>query len=195
MKKLSINRTPSISHIFILFLGSQLVLGLMFAFTFPVIHSQMGDRTFDLRTFGYSVKTAQSLVDKLDASTAQFYLFPQLFLLDLIYPFLLALFLYTFLLRLKNLTGLASQTWWLWIRVLPFVAMVFDYLENLGIAIMITHSGLLPPSLVRLTSAFTVTKGLFTTCSWIVALALCIAWFWQKIKSSNKRLDHKKIEV
>ena len=73
-------------------------------FTFPIINAQIGGAAFDIRTLGYSVSEARTILDNLNDQTIELYLFPQLTLLDLIYPALLALFLSSFLFRLFKLT-------------------------------------------------------------------------------------------
>ena len=98
-----LNRMSSKSAIIILFLLAHLVLFLMMVFTFPRINTQIGTQAFDLKTFGYSQEEATLMIQNLDQSTIDFYIFPQLLLLDILYPILLALFLSTLIIRLSNL--------------------------------------------------------------------------------------------
>ncbi|UZR96997.1 hypothetical protein [Chondrinema litorale] len=91
-----LQKTSSVKNICILFVASQLILLLMMTYTFPVINSDIGTKAYDLQTFGYSVTTAKSIVNNLSTRSLQLYLFPQLTLLDVCYPFLLALFLSSF---------------------------------------------------------------------------------------------------
>ena len=98
-----LNRMSSKSGIIILFLLAHLVLFLMMVFTFPRINAQIGTQAFDLKTFGYSQEEATLMIQNLDQLTIDFYIFPQLLLLDILYPILLALFLSTLIIRLSNL--------------------------------------------------------------------------------------------
>lgn len=132
-------KTSSVKNIFISFVASHFVLLLMMTLTFPVINNQIGTKAFDLQTFGYSVSEAESIVNNLNAQTTDLYLFPQLILLDLLYPFLLALFLSSLLYRLIKITGAKSNIESLWL-IIPFVAMIFDYSENVCIILMISRS-------------------------------------------------------
>jgi len=104
-----LNRMSSKTGIIILFLLAHLVLFLMMVFTFPRINAQFGTQAFDLKTFGYSQEEATLMIQNLDQSTIDFYIFPQLLLLDILYPILLALFLSTLIIRLSNLIGLSPN--------------------------------------------------------------------------------------
>ena len=66
-------------------------------------------QAFDLKTFGYSQEEATLMIQNLDKSTIDFYIFPQLLLLDILYPILLALFLSTLIIRLSNLILLSPN--------------------------------------------------------------------------------------
>ena len=88
-----LQRLATRSGILGLFLLSHTVLLLMMLFTFPRINAKFGTQAFDLKTFGYSQSEATMMLGNLDQSTVDFYLFPQLFLLDILYPLLLAVFL------------------------------------------------------------------------------------------------------
>lgn len=87
-----------------LFLISHAILLLMLLITFPQINDKLGTEAFDLRTFGYSIEEAKMMLQNLDQITINFYLFPQLFLLDILYPILLALFLSTLIIESRPKT-------------------------------------------------------------------------------------------
>lgn len=173
-----LKKTSSVKSICILFVTSQLVLLSMMVFTFPVINNQIGTKAFDLQSFGFPLSTAESIINTLDTPTTQLYLFPQLTLLDVCYPFLLALFLSSLLFRLVN-TG---KTLGLVIVVIPFLAMFFDYLENICIILMITKKIEISEWFVFISSFFTVLKSLLTIMAWITILIYAIKWFVLKIK-------------
>ncbi len=180
-------KTSSVKNIFISFVASHFVLLLMMTLTFPVINNQIGTKAFDLQTFGYSVSEAESIVNNLNAQTTDLYLFPQLTLLDLLYPFLLALFLSSLLYRLIKITGAKSNIESLWL-IIPFVAMIFDYSENVCIILMISRSIEITETVVILSSTFTVIKGFLTSIAWITIFAYTISWFKSKlIERNNKR--------
>ena len=179
-------KTSSVKKICISFVASHLVLLLMWLFTLPVIHDQIGTQVFDLQTFGYDVSVAESIVDNLNNETTALYLFPQLSLLDVLYPFLLALFLSSLLFRLFKITQTKSKVTSI-LLVVPFLAMIFDYAENIGVILMITKSIEISETIVLLSSTFTVLKGLLTSIAWIAILVYAIKWFGIKIIERNKK--------
>ncbi len=185
-----ISRTSSVKYLFYLFLSSHVILLLMMTFTFPRINNQIGTNAFDLKPFGYSVSEASSIVNNLNDPITSLYLFPQLSLLDLLYPFLLALFLSSFQFRLYSITKTKNKVHSI-LLIVPFLAMIFDYLENICIALMITKSVKTSGYFVLLSSIFTLFKGVLTSIAWISILFYSIRWFrmkkWKKIKTTSNK--------
>lgn len=179
-----LQKTSSVKSISILFVVSHLILLSMMVFTFPAINNQIGTKAFDLQTFGYSVSMAESIVNNLNPYTTQLYLFPQLTFLDLIYPLLLALLLSSLLFRMANNNSKLGS----WIVFIPFLAMIFDYLENICIILMISKSIEISTSFVFISSSFTVLKSLLTSIAWLAIFIYFIKWVILRIKEkSNKR--------
>jgi hypothetical protein len=179
-------KTTSVKKICISFIASHFVLLLMMIYTFPVINNQIGTKAFDLQSFGYSVSEAASIVNNLNDQTTSLYLFPQLTLLDLLYPFLLALFLSSLLFRLIKITRAKSKIASIFL-IIPFLTMMFDYSENICIILMITKSIEISETIVVLSSTFTILKGVLTSISWIAILVYAIKWFRLKILERNKK--------
>ncbi|PXX25740.1 hypothetical protein [Arenibacter sp. ARW7G5Y1] len=179
-------QTSSVRNICISFVASHLVLLLMWIFTLPVINNQIGTQVFDLQTFGYNISEAASIVDTLNNETRALYLFPQLTLLDLFYPFLLALFLSSLLFRLFIISKTASKLTSI-LLVVPFLAMIFDYAENICVILMITKTIELTDAIVFLSTTFTVLKGVLTSIAWIAILIYTIKWFRVKILGRNNK--------
>jgi len=180
-----LNRMSSKTGIVILFLLAHLVLILMMVFTFPRINAQFGTQAFDLKTFGYSQEEATSMIQNLDQSTIDFYIFPQLLLLDILYPILLALFLSTLIIRLSNLIELSPNRIYSNLFILPFIAMFIDYLENSMILVMISNPEEISSGLIKVASIFTQMKSAFTTMSWLVILVLFVIWLTKKWKNKT----------
>ena len=180
-----LQKTSSVKRVCILFIVSHLVFLSMMLFTFPVINNQIGAKAFDLQTFGYSIFTAESIVNNLNAQTTDLYLFPQLTLLDVLYPFLLALFLSSFLFRLLLITKTKNKANSI-LLIVPFLAMGFDYLENTCIILMISKSIEMSESFVLLSSSFTILKGTLTSIAWLTILMYSIKWLTLRIKEKKK---------
>ncbi|PHR22527.1 MAG: hypothetical protein COA38_17985 [Fluviicola sp.] len=160
----------------------------MMSYTFPRINKQIGGPAFDLRPLGYSASEARSIFGNLNDQTIDLYLFPQLTLLDIMYPFLLALFLSSFLFRLLRLTKKKSKVNSILLLV-PFIAMIFDYLENTCIILMITESVEITESFVQTSSTFSILKGVFTSIAWISILFYSIKYARMRVlERKNKQL-------
>ena len=180
-----LERMASKSGVIGLFLLSHTVLLLMMLFTFPRINEKFGTPAFDLKTFGYSQSEATMMLRNLDQSTIDLYLFPQLFLLDILYPILLALFLSTAIIRLSDLVKISRNHVFSNLFMLPFIAMFIDYFENIMITLMITNPTNVSPGLIKTSSIFTQMKGGFTTLSWLVIFILLVIWLINKRKNKN----------
>lgn len=170
-----LNQISSTKGVIALFLMAHIVLLLMMTLTFPPINAQIETQAFDLQTFGYSLEDAAMILQNLNQDTKELYIFPQLLLLDILYPFLLALFLSVLMIRLWNLTYL-SPKFLSYLFLIPFIAMFFDYFENTLIILMITESVELASGIVSIASMCTLLKGIMTTVSWIVILVLFVIW-------------------
>ena len=186
-----LQKTSSVKRVCFLFIASHLVILSMMLFTFPVINNQIGTKAFDMQSFGYSVSTAESIVNNLNTQTTDLYLFPQLTLLDVLYPFLLALFLSSFIFRLFLITKTKNKANSI-LLIVPFLAMGFDYLENTCIILMISKSIEISESFVLLSSSFTVLKGTLTSIAWLTILIYSIKWLILRInEKKNKQISNK----
>ena len=181
-----LQKTSSVKRICFLFIASHLIILSMMLFTFPVINNQIGTKAFDMQSFGYSVSTAESIVNNLNTQTTDLYLFPQLTLLDVLYPFLLALFLSSFIFRLFLITKTKNKANSI-LLIVPFLAMGFDYLENTCIILMISKSIEMSESFVLLSSSFTVLKGTLTSIAWLTLLMYSIKWLLLKINEKKNK--------
>ena len=180
-----LERIASKTGIAVLFLLSHTVLLLMMLFTFPRINAKFGTQAFDLKPFGYSQSEAAMMLQNLDQSTIDLYLFPQLFLLDILYPILLALFLSTLIIRLSNLLKINQNHIFSNLFILPFIAMFSDYFENIMISLIITNPINELSGVIKTANIFTLMKGVFTTLSWLIILILLFAWLINKWKSKK----------
>jgi hypothetical protein len=169
-------RLTTKTGITILFVLAHSVLLIMMMYTFPKINAQLGAEAFDLRPGGYSPSEAMALVQNLDPATTNFYLFPQLSLLDVLYPILLALFLSTLIIRLSRLCKVNPNSFFSNLYILPFLAMLADYAENTMIAIMISEPANVTSGFVQTASIFTQLKAGITTLSWVSIIVLFVMW-------------------
>lgn len=178
-----LQKTSTVKRICILFVTSHLLLLSMMVFTFPAINEQIETNAFDLQTFGYSITTAETIVNNLNHQTTQLYIFPQLTFLDLLYPLLLAIFLSSLLFRLVNKNRKIESL----LVFIPFLAMIFDYLENICIILMISKTIELSEIFVLISSSFTILKSITTSIAWLAILFYTIKWLFFKFKWKNNK--------
>ena len=166
-----------------LFILVHLVLLMMMLFTFPRINAQLSTEAFDLKATGYSIEEATLMLQSLNQETVDLYLFPQLFLLDVLYPFLLALLLSALMIRLSGLIKLHSNHFLSNLYLLPFLAMLLDYGENMLIAKMITTPNHVSETIINTASLFTQMKSGVTTVCWLVVIVLFFVWLVTRKRS------------
>ncbi len=169
-----IDRLSGKKTVIILGISAHVVLFSMMVITFPVINEAIGGPAFDLRTFGYTFQEANEIIHNLDAFVRSMYIFPQILMLDVLYPALLALFLASLLNRLFKLNNARDQIKYLLFA--PFIGMLFDYAENAMVLVMITENLELSNGVVQVSSLFTQMKGWFTIIAWIGILWQGIIW-------------------
>ncbi len=134
---------------------------------------------FDMRPGGYSVSQANELLVALGTKGRRYYLTRQI-PLDLAYPALMALTLVSTL-RWLNLKG--TTDWLVKMGVyLSIAAALADYLENIGIALMLANGPNPPVLLIHAASFSSITKASLTSIA-VILLILCAAQaFYRKIK-------------
>jgi hypothetical protein len=185
--RLLFQKLSTSKSILILFLLSHGVLVLMMTWTFPKIKQQIGTDPFDLRPSGYSFEEASLILNNLDLPTTKLYLFPQLLLLDILYPLLLALLLSSIIYRLSSLAIINTRIIPFLVTI-PFIAMTSDYFENQCIILMISRSVELTELFVKFSSTFTILKGVFTSTSWIIVIILSIIWAKKRFQGQVKKV-------
>jgi hypothetical protein len=144
----------------------------------------LGIDLFDLSPSGYSYDHAVLLMDTLGETGRSVYLTQQL-PADFIYPGLFAV-AYSLLLTWLFLKSFDPKSWVYYLVFIPILAGLFDYLENIGIILMINAYPDLTPGLVRFASIMTVLKSSFTTLFFLVLIFGFVAWVVSLIRSRNE---------
>jgi hypothetical protein len=134
-----------------------------------------GRAVFDMLPAGYSYAEAQAFLAALSPEGAEFYLRVQ-HRLDLIYPALLAISTGWAMVRLAPR--------WRWrsaLLLVPIPGMVFDYLENRAVAVMLSAGADgLTPEMVAQASRFSQLKAIFSALSLSLLLVLILAWAFRR---------------
>ena len=166
--------------ILFLFILTNLVYVFMLQVTIPQVLSFSGGmKIFDLMPTGYEPEYAVSLLKKLGVEGRNAYLYHQI-PVDLIYPFLFGitycLFLAYFLNKLNSL-----KAEYFYLCLLPLMAGVFDYLENLGIIQMLVTYPHLSSTAIQITAFFTVMKSLLSAITFMVLFVVLILFGVKKL--------------
>ncbi len=141
--------------------------------TLAHIHAISGHVPFDMRPIGYGPADAATLLDALGAEGRNYYLTRQL-ALDTVYPATLAL------------TLAATICWFAQRFSNPRLARVaiavsvgsalFDYIENLGIAVMLWIGPDVYATLIYATSVATIVKSALTTLAVLLVIVVGLIW-------------------
>ncbi len=159
---------------------SNLLLLLLFIFTpvfsgfiFPYFRTLYGldNHTFLDVQFGFTPEYARALVESYGDYGRKGVAFIT-GIIDSIYPFVYGLFLALVIsrLRIKSSRLKSSQL----LNLLPFVAMVFDFIENTGILLMINIHPAQNASIANISSFAGIMKWLVLGCCILIILYLLI---------------------
>lgn len=168
-----INKNNSGRIVLGLFILTNIVYLLMLTITIPntMIFSN-GLKILDMMPLGYDLNYVHDLFSALGNNGRAYYLNKQL-ALDMIYPMLFALSYSLILLYfLKKLNKLNTSLKYL--SLLPGIAGFADYLENLGIILMLKGYPDLTDVVVKSTNFCSLTKSLSTTLTFIVLIIMLI---------------------
>ena len=178
-----INKNNSGRIVLGLFILTNIVYILMLTITIPntMIFSN-GLKILDMMPLGYDLNYVHDLFSALGNNGRAYYLNKQL-VLDMIYPMLFALSYSLILLYfLKKLNKLNTSLKYL--SLLPGIAGFADYLENLGIILMLKSYPELNETAVYTTNIFTVIKSISTTIFFITLIVILIIF---GIKALNRK--------
>jgi len=185
-------------HWLVSLLMSQAIFISMQIVTIPLILQEAGGlKIFDMLPLGYTYDYAYQFLAQLTERGYELYKYVQL-PLDIFFPILNCLAgLCTFILltrlylrvsrkSLQDQYSLALKI----VLALPLIAMLFDYLENLMIFVMLTYRLAIPKALVGVANIFTIVKSMSTTMFYTINLLLgivaVIIWL-KKIKEAKSQ--------
>lgn len=133
----------------------------MLLFSIPqVMRYSNGMKILDLMPMGYDTEYVSELFENLGVVGREVYLVPQL-LLDMIYPALFAItysLILTFVFERAFFSKSRIQKW----SILPFFVGACDYLENIGIIVMLNIYPKTNVLIVNITSIFSILKSFLT---------------------------------
>tara|TARA_R110000868_G_C10572140_1_gene737841 strand:- start:33 stop:620 length:588 start_codon:yes stop_codon:yes gene_type:complete len=152
-----------------LFVITNAVYLVMILSTIPRVQSYAPDTPlFDLSPMGYSHEQAVFLLESLGTEGRSVYLFPQL-ATDFVYPGLFAIS-YALTLIWVFAKRAHPDSWLFNLALLPVLAGLFDYAENILIILMIRNYPEVSEFLVSAASLCTLLKSAFTTLSLLLLI-------------------------
>lgn len=170
-----------------LFVLTMAVYFTMLSYSIPAVSAFAPDLPiFDLSPLGYSFTYANELLNSLGTEGRNLYLTTQL-PLDFIYP---GLFSITYSLLLVWLFGklFNENAKIYYFALVPFLAGIFDYIENVFIIKMISSFPDLQVATVKTASTFTILKSGFTVLFFVLLIAGFALLCKQKLSNNRNRL-------
>ena len=172
-------------RILFLFILAVAVYVFMLKVTIPeVMVFSGGMKILDMMPLGYDSNYVNLLFETLGKQGRHVYLFHQI-PADMIYPFLFGvsncLILAWFLDKLDKFRGPAFA-----LCLIPLLAGIFDYCENIGIISLLNVYPHIPDFLSKITAIFSVLKSLFTTLYFVVLLITLVIFGLSRIVRKGK---------
>jgi hypothetical protein len=128
----------------------------------------------------YSSEQAYSILERMGDNGRGFYL--RLLLIDLIFPISYCLFMISCIFLLSSRVYRFADR----LALAPIIALLFDYLENASIIVILTNYPNELVSLVQAASIFTIIKWCFIVVSYVSILALLVLFLISKVKKSKR---------
>jgi len=163
----------------VLFFLTMTVYITMLSFSIPAVTAFAPELPiFDLSPFGYSLSYANELLSMLGTEGRNLYLSTQI-PIDFIYPGLFSITCSLILIWLYGKRFNANSKIH-YFALIPFLAGIFDYVENIFIIKMITSFPELETATVKIASTFTILKSSFTVFFFILLIVGFILLFKKK---------------
>lgn len=172
MKKHIVNNIQG-WKVLLFFILANAVYAYMLIISIPKVMSYSnGMKILDMMPGGYDAAYVKLLFNTLGETGRDTYLYQQI-PADMVYPLLFSIS-FTLLLAffLKKLNKLDTGLFFL--CLLPVAAGIADYLENIGIIVLLKQYPDLSDTHIMITNIFTLIKSTFTTVYFIILILLLI---------------------
>jgi hypothetical protein len=174
--------------VLLLFIITNLVYAFMLIVTIPkTMILSRGMKLLDMMPTGYSSEYINTLLEALGKDGRDVYLYNQI-PVDMIYPMLFGIS-YCLILAyfLNKLNKLSSPLFYL--CLLPLIAGLFDYMENIGIITMLISYPDLSHIQTTMTNIFTIIKSIASTIYFVALIIILIVIGIKTIKGKNSSSD------
>ena len=169
-----ISRHLSGKKVLLLFVLTNLVYAVMIFITIPKVMAFSGElKLLDMMPTGYDLDYINALFSALGEKGRETYLYQQI-PVDMIYPFLFGISNSLILAFFLNKMGKLDSVFF-YFTLLPLIAGMADYMENIGIVVMLTSFPDVPAEVAGLTNIFSITKSVTTTIFFIVLIIVLVS--------------------
>ena len=168
-------------RVLLLFILANLIYVLMLTVTIPnVMGFSHGMKLLDMMPTGYDFEYVTALFNTLGQEGRDAYLYQQI-PLDMLYPMLFGIsFCLVTGYILNRLHQLRKP--FLYLCLLPIIAGLFDYLENIGIVTLLINFPQIATNTVKITNIFSIIKSTSTTIYFLALIITLITWGISTIK-------------
>ncbi len=176
-----IDKHSTDKKVLILFIITQIIYAAMVFGTIPHVLSFSDDiKLLDMMPTGYDFNYVTILLASLGPSGRSAYLHQQI-PLDMIYPLLFAV-TYFLLLGLILKQMVKSQSVLFYLCFISVLVGIFDYLENIGIIMLLTSYPDISKLLAQTTNFFTLGKSYSTIVYFTILLVTIIVFLVNKLR-------------
>lgn len=177
--------------VLLLFIVANIVYVLILTVTIPdVMEHTEGMKLLDMMPLGYDTEYVNTLFSTLGHTGRNTYLYHQI-PMDMIYPLLFgisfSLLLAYFLNKLNKL-----KTPFLYLCLLPMLAAMGDYAENIGIITLLNDYPEISKNTVTMTNSFSILKSSCTTLSFVVLIFVLLTLGIKSFRKTVKRTEREK---
>jgi hypothetical protein len=172
------------SRVLFFFILANIVYAFMLLVTIPKVMSYSGSMKIpDMMPTGYNPEYMNSLLNQLGEEGRNAYLFRQI-PVDMVYPLLFAIswcLVLAWLFKKLNY----HNTKLIYLTFLPVFAGLFDYLENIGMIIILNRYPENGDILTHITNVFSILKSILTTSYFVVLIVTVLVFLIKKLKKPS----------
>ena len=155
--------------VLLMFFITMAVYLVILLYTIPAVTAQAPEmKLFDMSPGGYDLLYAKKLLNSIGPAGRETYIKRQL-PIDFIYPGLFAV-TYTLMLVWLFAKRFDGNSKVFFLALVPAIAGLFDYFENIGIIIMLSSYPNIAPLVVQVSSLFSIIKSMLTVAFYLLFL-------------------------
>lgn len=160
--------------VLLLFVLTNMVYAVMIFITIPKVMAFSGGlKLLDMMPTGYDLDDVNALFNALGEKGRGTYLYNQI-PVDMVYPFLFGICYCLIWAYFLDKLGKLNSVFF-YAGLLPLVAGTADYLENIGIVLMLNNFPNVSEGMASLTNIFSMTKSVTTTLFFTLLLILILS--------------------